>query len=186
MCNMFTQAIGYGVRSTIISTARQGIFLIPALLIFPRVFGLLGIQIAQPVADICTLVLCIAMMSAGFCASSKPAKRTRAEPDPLSKFCKAFIQKTRLSTLIQIAQESKLSISGYGALPHRPTIALSGRPLETFGRKYLALFLNIRFGLTAFSFLRVKPHRETRVTPYPTYPISVLSVASAPSTWLRS
>ena len=63
MCNMFTQAIGYGVRSTIISTARQGIFLIPALLIFPRVFGLLGIQISQPVADICTLALCIAMMS---------------------------------------------------------------------------------------------------------------------------
>ena len=63
MCNMFTQAIGYGVRSTIISTARQGIFLIPALLIFPRVFGLLGIQISQPVADICTLALCIAIMS---------------------------------------------------------------------------------------------------------------------------
>ena len=63
MCNMFTQAIGYGVRSTIISTARQGIFLIPALLIFPRIFGLLGIQISQPVADICTLALCIAMMS---------------------------------------------------------------------------------------------------------------------------
>ena len=63
MCNMFTRPIGYGVRSTIISTARQGIFLIPALLIFPRVFGLLGIQISQPVADICTLALCIAMMS---------------------------------------------------------------------------------------------------------------------------
>ena len=63
MCNMFTQAIGYGVRSTIISTARQGIFLIPALLIFPRIFGLLGIQISQPVADIYTLALCIAMMS---------------------------------------------------------------------------------------------------------------------------
>ena len=58
MCNMFTQSIGYGVRSTIISTARQGIFLIPALLILPRVWGLLGIQIAQPVADLCTLVLC--------------------------------------------------------------------------------------------------------------------------------
>ena len=48
--------------STIISTARQGIFLIPALLIFPRIFGLLGIQISQPVADICTLALCIACL----------------------------------------------------------------------------------------------------------------------------
>ena len=63
MCNMFTQAIGYGVRSTIISTARQGIFLIPALLVFPNIWGLLGIQIAQPVADICTLVLCIAIVN---------------------------------------------------------------------------------------------------------------------------
>ena len=63
MCNMFTQAIGYGVRSTIISTARQGIFLIPALLVFPNIWRLLGIQIAQPVADICTLVLCIAIVN---------------------------------------------------------------------------------------------------------------------------
>ena len=53
----------YGVRSTIISTARQGIFLIPALLVFPNIWGLLGIQIAQPVADICTLVLCIAIVN---------------------------------------------------------------------------------------------------------------------------
>lgn len=57
MSNMFTQSIGYGVRATIISSARQGIFLIPALLIFPRMFGLLGIQIAQPVSDLATFVL---------------------------------------------------------------------------------------------------------------------------------
>lgn len=57
MSNMFTQSIGYGVRATIISSARQGIFLIPALLILPRMFGLLGIQIAQPVSDVATLFL---------------------------------------------------------------------------------------------------------------------------------
>ena len=38
-------------------------FLIPALLVFPNIWGLLGIQIAQPVADICTLVLCIAIVN---------------------------------------------------------------------------------------------------------------------------
>ena len=57
MSNMFTQSIGYGVRATIISSARQGIFLIPALLILPRLFGLLGIQIAQPISDLATFAL---------------------------------------------------------------------------------------------------------------------------------
>lgn len=57
MSNMFTQSIGYGLRSTIISTARQGIFLIPALLILPPAMGLLGIQISQPVADVLTFIM---------------------------------------------------------------------------------------------------------------------------------
>jgi len=56
MSNMFTQSIGYGLRSTIISISRQGLFLIPALLIFPPAMGLLGIQIAQPVADVLTFI----------------------------------------------------------------------------------------------------------------------------------
>ena len=57
MSNMFTQSIGYGVRATIIATARQGIFLIPALLILPPLLGLRGIQIAAPVSDVLTLLL---------------------------------------------------------------------------------------------------------------------------------
>ena len=63
MSNMFTQSIGYGLRATILSLSRQGIFLIPALLILPRLFGLAGIQIAQPISDACTLVLSIAIAS---------------------------------------------------------------------------------------------------------------------------
>ncbi|MBQ8202203.1 MAG: MATE family efflux transporter [Clostridia bacterium] len=59
MSNMFTQSIGYGVRSTIISTARQGLFLIPALLLLPPLLGLTGIQMAQPVADVLALGLTI-------------------------------------------------------------------------------------------------------------------------------
>ena len=54
MSYMFTQSSGYGVRSTIISISRQGLFLIPMLLILPPVFGLLGIQMAQPIADALT------------------------------------------------------------------------------------------------------------------------------------
>lgn len=61
MTNMFAQSIGYGVRATIISVSRQGIFLIPALLILPRLLGLIGIQLAQPVADLLTFVLAIVL-----------------------------------------------------------------------------------------------------------------------------
>ena len=57
MSNMFTQSIGYGVRATLISISRQGIFLIPALLILPRLLGLLGIQCAAPVSDVCAFVM---------------------------------------------------------------------------------------------------------------------------------
>ena len=59
MSNMMTQTIGYSVEATITAIARQGVFLIPALLILPHFLDLTGVMIAQPIADICTLFLCI-------------------------------------------------------------------------------------------------------------------------------
>jgi len=63
MGNMLTQSIGYGVRATVLACSRQGIFLIPALLVLPRMFGLIGIQIAQPISDVCTLILTIVIIT---------------------------------------------------------------------------------------------------------------------------
>ena len=57
MGNMTPQSIGYGIRATIVSIGRQGLFLIPALLILTPFLGILGIQIAQPLADIGTFIL---------------------------------------------------------------------------------------------------------------------------------
>lgn len=57
MVNMLTQSIGYGFRASLVAMGRQGLFLIPALFILPRAFGLLGIQMAQPAADMLTFVL---------------------------------------------------------------------------------------------------------------------------------
>jgi len=68
--NMFTQSIGYSARATLLSIARQGIFLIPSLLILPRFLGLTGIQIAQPLSDACTFVLAI-VISSGVLAQLK-------------------------------------------------------------------------------------------------------------------
>ena len=55
--NMTPQSIGYGIRATIVSTARQGWLLIPILLCTVPVFGVLGIQMAQPIADVGTFIL---------------------------------------------------------------------------------------------------------------------------------
>ena len=59
MTNMFTQSIGFGARATLLAISRQGLFLIPSLLILPGAIGLLGIQIAQPISDACTFVLAL-------------------------------------------------------------------------------------------------------------------------------
>lgn len=59
MSNMMSQSIGYGFRATLLAVSRQGLFLIPVLLLATHFFGLLGIQMAQPVADIGTLILTV-------------------------------------------------------------------------------------------------------------------------------
>ena len=62
MSNMCTQSIGYGVLATLLSISRQGLFLIPSLLTLPRLFGLLGIQIAQPLSDAVTFLFALLIM----------------------------------------------------------------------------------------------------------------------------
>ena len=62
MSNMCTQSIGYGFRASILSMSRQGFFLIPILVIASHAWGLLGIQAAQPMSDLCSLVLSAVIM----------------------------------------------------------------------------------------------------------------------------
>ena len=68
MGNMYTQSIGYGGRATLLSASRQGIFLIPALLILPRVLPLAesnipyAVAAAQPVADLLSMVMAIVIV----------------------------------------------------------------------------------------------------------------------------
>lgn len=63
MCNMFSQSIGYGFRASIISCARQGLFLIPVLTVLPSLFGLRGLQLAQPVSDVLAFFLAMILTS---------------------------------------------------------------------------------------------------------------------------
>lgn len=73
--NMTPQSIGYGIRATIVSTARQGWLLIPILLCTVPVFGVLGIQMAQPIADVGTFILAAVVIKGIF----KDLDRKKAE-----------------------------------------------------------------------------------------------------------
>ncbi|MBE0601666.1 MAG: MATE family efflux transporter, partial [Firmicutes bacterium] len=59
MNSMMLQTIGHTRNATITAISRQGLFLLPAILILPPVFGLLGLQLAQPIADFCAVFLSI-------------------------------------------------------------------------------------------------------------------------------
>ena len=57
MINMMLQSIGKGVKASITSSSRSGIFFIPAILILPHFFGVTGVEVAQAVADVCSIFL---------------------------------------------------------------------------------------------------------------------------------
>ena len=59
MTNMMLQSMGRGLKASISSSARNGIFFIPLILILPRLFGLFGVEITQAVADILSFCLAV-------------------------------------------------------------------------------------------------------------------------------
>ena len=59
MCNMMLQSIGKGVKASIVSSARQGIFFLPLIVILPHFFGLTGVEVCQAVSDVCALTISI-------------------------------------------------------------------------------------------------------------------------------
>ena len=59
LANMMLQTLGIAGRATLLAAARQGLFFIPAVLGLEKIFGLLGVQMAQPVADILTFLLAV-------------------------------------------------------------------------------------------------------------------------------
>lgn len=55
--NMTLQTTGKARPATILASARQGIFFIPLILILPKVFGITGVQLATPIADLGSFLL---------------------------------------------------------------------------------------------------------------------------------
>ena len=67
MCTMLTQTIGQVVPASFLSLARQGLFFIPVVVGLPYLIAwampgadpLLGVQMAQPLADLCTAAVSV-------------------------------------------------------------------------------------------------------------------------------
>ena len=62
--NMMMQNIGCSVRATFLALARQGLFLIPLLLILTPLLGKLGIQCGQTLADVLTFACSVPLQAA--------------------------------------------------------------------------------------------------------------------------
>lgn len=59
LCNMLLQTIRKPVRAVILSSARQGLFFIPFILILPYFLGLQGVEMCQAAADLFSFLLAI-------------------------------------------------------------------------------------------------------------------------------
>lgn len=62
LCYMMTitfQTIGASKYGLFLSVIRQGLFYIPFIIILPKLFGVMGIYLSQPIADVMTIVICL-------------------------------------------------------------------------------------------------------------------------------
>ena len=55
---------GQAGRATFLACCRQGVFFIPLILILPRTFGLVGVEICQPIADALTFIVSLPFLLA--------------------------------------------------------------------------------------------------------------------------
>ena len=61
LTNMMLQSMGKGLKASICSSARNGIFFIPLILTLPHFFGLAGVEMTQAWADVLTFLLAVPM-----------------------------------------------------------------------------------------------------------------------------
>ena len=59
--NMMLQSAGKGIKASIASASRSGLFFIPLILLLPRLFGLWGVEITQACADGFSFLLAVPM-----------------------------------------------------------------------------------------------------------------------------
>ncbi len=63
IANMMMQTTAHTMQASVTALARQGLFFLPLILTLPLLWGLLGVQIAQPVSDGITFLLVVYMQA---------------------------------------------------------------------------------------------------------------------------
>ena len=59
--SMTLQTIGRSFRATVLAMCRQGLFFLPLILVLPRLLGITGIQLSQPLSDLCSFLVALPM-----------------------------------------------------------------------------------------------------------------------------
>ncbi|MBQ3796976.1 MAG: MATE family efflux transporter [Butyrivibrio sp.] len=59
--NMMLQSIGKGVKASFTASARNGFCFIPLILILPQLLGIKGVEMAQPCADVLSMLIAVPM-----------------------------------------------------------------------------------------------------------------------------
>lgn len=65
--NQLLQCLGRVKGATFLALCRNGVFYVPLILLLPLFFGLIGIKLTQPLADILTFAVCIPFQHTLFC-----------------------------------------------------------------------------------------------------------------------
>ncbi len=78
---IFFQAIGKSVRSAVLSLSRQLIILIPSMIILGKIFGLMGVLYAGPVADGLAVILAIILLVIELKKLKAPISKEKAKED---------------------------------------------------------------------------------------------------------
>ncbi len=78
--NYFT-GIGDVKQSLLLSLSRQGLFLVPLLVLLPLFFGLDGLLYSAPIADVLAFVLCLTLVARSFRRLDRLDLAARTHPD---------------------------------------------------------------------------------------------------------
>ena len=79
MSNMMTQTIGKTLQANILASAWQGLIFIPAVIILPMFCGFLGVQLAQPIANVLTAALAVPICRSVFREMDEELRAIEAE-----------------------------------------------------------------------------------------------------------
>ena len=59
--SMTLQTTGLSLKASALAMCRQGLFFLPFILTLPRLWGIPGIQLSQPAADLCSFLVALPM-----------------------------------------------------------------------------------------------------------------------------